>query len=146
MKETEESFFFRDPPEPVEPSMKAEDFEIVIARGSSRERLIQKLRRQDPDYFSGTLEFLIAENGKVYLSHVSSHAQLQEDVGIASVDILSQGNLSVYEDQGRLRPIVRPKCCDISGTQFLLAMERRIEAYALNLVKEYGHKEKVQQV
>lgn len=128
--------FFRDPPEPVEPSMKPEDFEIVIARGSSREKLVRKIKNQDPDYFSGTLEFLIAENGKVYLSHVSSHAKLQEDVGIASVDVLSQGNLSVCEDQGRLRPIVRPKCCDISGSKFLEAMMRRIEVYALNLVKE----------
>ena len=110
-----------------------EDYVIEIARGSSIEEILLKLEGKHPEWHSQSLEFLITENGKAYVSHVSSHAFMQSMQGVADQDVLSQGSMSVFNEGGKLRPVVRPKCCELSGTDFLREMERRIARFVLAL-------------
>jgi hypothetical protein len=111
----------------------AEDFAISIARRSSKAQIKQKLKGVHPDFAGSSVEFLVAENGRILVSHVSSHLQLQEDSGIADCDILSQGSLSVFQENGHSRVVVRPKCSDLSGTEFLNQIVSKIRAYIVGL-------------
>jgi hypothetical protein len=118
-------------PEPVLPTLAVEDYSILVSRRSSWKDIKLKLQKKHPDYLSDSLEFLITENGKVFISHVSSHADLQEAEGVADVDVLAQGSMNVFNDGGKLRPVVRPKSCEISGTEYFRALERRIAKFVL---------------